>query len=65
MNRPSEWRGQWLSLHDLAILLGKSYAMIYKMHREGLDCEGILFTRSGSRIWARVDESTYESLSRS
>lgn len=59
-----DWHGQWLSLHDLAALLGKSYATVYKMHREGLACDGIIFTKMGGRVWARVESSTYDSLSR-
>jgi hypothetical protein len=61
----TNWRGEWLTLYDLAHLLGKSYAMVYKMHRQGtVVCSGVRFVREGYRIWAKVDESAYQSLIR-
>lgn len=57
-----QWRAEWLTLHDLAALLGKSYATIYKMHREGMRCSGITFVKTSTRVWVRIDRDTYDAL---
>lgn len=63
MINAQDWRGHWLTLYDLAHLLNKSYATVYKMHRTGTAvCDGIRFVREGYRIWVQIDESAYQSL---
>jgi hypothetical protein len=50
-----DWRGQWLSLHDLAKLYEKSYWTVYRWSLEGdLGDRSIQFQRIGNRIWARI-----------
>jgi hypothetical protein len=61
----SDWRGQWLSLHDLAVLMNKSYPMICKMWREGtLSMPGIVIFNEGRRVWVRLNDQVYDSLTR-
>jgi predicted site-specific integrase-resolvase len=55
-----DWRGQWMSLHDLAALMGKSYWTVHRFVNEGT--MGIRILRCGGRIWVRVEPSTYDSL---
>ena len=55
-----DWRSQWLSLHDLANLRGKSYWSVNRFVHEGT--AGISTMRAGGRIWVRIEPSTFESL---
>jgi hypothetical protein len=65
MNATHDWRGQWLSLHDLSVIMGKSYPMICKMLREGtLQSPGMQPIRKGRRVLVRVEAHVYESLTR-
>ena len=58
----NEWKGEWMSLHELARLLDKSYTNLHWMYRQGLDCEGIRIWKIGGKLWARVDQNTINSL---
>lgn len=55
-----DWHSQWLSLHDLSVLMGKSYSTVYRFIHDGT--EGILVMRVGSRIWIQLDRSTHDGL---
>jgi len=57
-----DWRNQWLSVHDLARLMGKSYWTVNRFIQEGT--AGVHVTRIGGRIWVRLDDRTYDSLIR-
>ena len=61
MSQPSksdDWHGEWLSMNDLAQLLGKSYKTIWKLRQSDPNlCAGIRILRVGDRVWARVDRS--------
>ena len=57
-----DWRGQWMSLHDLAALMGKSYWSVNRFVSEGT--AGVHVTRIGGRIWVRLDNSTFDSITR-
>lgn len=56
------WRGQWMSLSDLARLMDKSYISVYRYVREGTG--GISPVKVGGRIWIRMDEETFNNLAR-
>lgn len=57
-SRDTDWRGEWLSMNDLARLLGKSRPTICKLRRTDPNlCSGIRIIRVGTRVWAWVDRS--------
>lgn len=58
------WRGEWLSLKDLAQVMGKSYGNLKVMLNQGYlnDIHGIRIHRIASRVWFQVDRDTYDSL---
>lgn len=55
-----DWRGQWLSVHDLAAIIGKSYFNVYHLIQQ--DTQGLSILRCGGRIWVRIDPSIYDAL---
>jgi hypothetical protein len=58
-----DWRGEWLSLSDLAKIMGKSYENIKKLHQSRcLAGRGIRIHKVGHRIWIQIDSATYEDL---
>lgn len=56
----TDWRGQWLSLHDYAALMGKSYKTVHRLVSDGTG--GIAVLRCGGRVWVRLDSQTHDSL---
>jgi len=66
--QPVNWRGEWLSLHDLAALLGKSYDSVLKLRAvgiiptAGMRLFDIVSSPRFKRTWVRIDEEVYKSL---
>lgn len=59
----TDWRGEWLSLHDLASLMGKSYETVKKLHQAGaLAGSGLRIHRISRRVWVQIDRSLYDNL---
>lgn len=53
-----DWHGEWLSLADLAKLIGKSRITLWELRRTNPNlCSGIRIIRVGNRVWAHVDRS--------
>jgi len=60
-----DWRGHWLSLNDLSVLMGKKYERVRQMQKTGeLNSPGMKFIWISGRTWVRIDQEVYESLSR-
>jgi hypothetical protein len=55
-----DWRGQWLSLHDLSRLMGKPYKTVYRLVSDGIS--GITILRCGGRVWVQLDPRTHAAL---
>lgn len=60
------WKGEWLSMKDLAVLLGKDYPAIWMDRKRNPDSTiaGIRLIKVGGRIRVRIDQATFESLFR-
>ena len=61
----TDWRGEWMSVHDLARLLGKKYDVVIKLCRDGtLSSHGLRLFRTSprSRIYCQVDQKVLDAL---
>lgn len=60
----NDWKGEWLSMKDFAVLLGKDYHSIWMDRKRNphTTIAGIRLIKLGGRIRVRIDQATFESL---